>query len=92
MVNVTPAVKNLDYPLYKIFGDIPVGSSLPAVGRGFHPSFSEVLRPCILFNLKSMSLSHILVLRSSRKEFLLLGESSEVVRSSKGLFSGRKLR
>jgi hypothetical protein len=27
MVNVTPALKNLDHPLYKIFADIPAGSS-----------------------------------------------------------------
>jgi hypothetical protein len=27
MVNVTAALKNLDHPLYKIFGDIPAGSS-----------------------------------------------------------------
>jgi len=27
MVNVIPALKNLDHPLYKIFGDIPAGSS-----------------------------------------------------------------
>ena len=27
MVNVTPALENLDHPLYKIFGDIPAGSS-----------------------------------------------------------------
>jgi len=27
MVNVTPALKNLDHSLYKIFGDIPAGSS-----------------------------------------------------------------
>jgi hypothetical protein len=26
MVNVTPALKNLPHPLYKIFGDIPAGS------------------------------------------------------------------
>jgi len=42
--NVTPALKNLEHPLYKIFGDIPAGSSLPAVGRGFHPRFSEALQ------------------------------------------------
>ena len=27
MVNITPALKNLDHPLYKSFGDIPAGSS-----------------------------------------------------------------
>jgi len=27
MVNVTAALKNFDHPLYKIFGDIPAGSS-----------------------------------------------------------------
>jgi hypothetical protein len=27
MVNVTPTLKKLDHPLYKIFGDIPAGSS-----------------------------------------------------------------
>jgi len=27
MVNVTPALKYLDHPLYKIFGDTPAGSS-----------------------------------------------------------------
>jgi hypothetical protein len=43
-VNVTPVLKNLGHPLYKIFEDIPAGSSLPAVGRGFHPSFSEALQ------------------------------------------------
>jgi len=53
---------------------------------------ARVNRPWILFNLKSMSLSHILVLRSSKKEFLLLGELSEVVRSSKELLGSRKLR
>jgi hypothetical protein len=27
MVNVTPAIKKLEHPLYKIFGDISAGSS-----------------------------------------------------------------
>ncbi len=44
VVNVTPALKNLGHPLYKIFGDIPAGSSLPAVRRRFHPRLSEALR------------------------------------------------
>jgi hypothetical protein len=38
-----PALKNLNHPLYKILGDIPAGSSLPAVGRGFRPRFSGAL-------------------------------------------------
>jgi hypothetical protein len=42
----------------------------------------------LFFDLKSTSLSHILVLRSSRRELLSSEELSEGERSPKGLFSG----
>jgi hypothetical protein len=44
-----PTLKSLDHPLQKIFGDIPAGSSLPAVGRGFHPRFSEALQKNLFY-------------------------------------------
>jgi hypothetical protein len=43
MRNVDLTLKDLNHPLDKIFGSIPAGSSLPAVGRGFHPRSSEAL-------------------------------------------------
>jgi hypothetical protein len=42
----------------------------------------------LFFDLKSMSLSHILMLRSSRRELLSFEELSEDERSPKGLFFG----
>ena len=49
-----------------------------------HPALDLVL----FFDLKSMSLSHILVLRSSGRELLSSEELSEGERSPKELFPG----
>jgi len=75
---VTLTLKNMIYPpvvgcrydsrsdsyrLDKIFVGIPAGSSLPAVGRGFHPRCSEALLAIHYFGLRECKICVIFCYR-----------------------------